>query len=301
MELSLLMKLRIAFSAGAGILLIGILSWPMAQQAEPFEAVSLFESELGPAQTCVLFAAAFVSGLLGFFLSWPYAREIGILAVPAGLSVWAVKSGGIGSLVQTNPTLSQREMLFSAFKWEGVFWLAMVAAGFAGVLTAQAMVSRLKTGRFYEKKSLKQALDATGLLAIAASVVIAYICVKVLVQDIRLFDNKLGSVVAQPAVGQIAFGVIVSFAAAGFAVKKFLGASYIWPTIATAIVTIAAISIYAKQDIFAYMVENHPANFLPNSILAVLPIQMVAFGTLGSITGYWLAVRYDYWRKHEIS
>jgi len=27
---------------------------------------------------------------------------------------------------------------------------------------------------------------------------------------------------------------------------------------------------------------------------------MVAFGTIGSIAGYWMAIRYDYWRKHEI-
>jgi len=179
--------------------------------------------------------------------------------------------------------------------------LRQVAVGFVGVLTAQAMVAKYKTGRFYQKNSLKNAISSAPLLAIPASVIIAYIGVKLLVQDINFFDNRHGSVVAQPAVAQIAFGVIVAFALAGFAVKKFLDASYIWPIIATAIVTVVAISIYAKPDMFAYMVNNYPNNFFQSSILAVLPIQMVAFGSLGSILGYWMAVRYDYWRKHEIN
>ncbi|GAI88636.1 unnamed protein product, partial [marine sediment metagenome] len=29
-------------------------------------------------------------------------------------------------------------------------------------------------------------------------------------------------------------------------------------------------------------------------------VQMVALGTLGSIAGYWMGIRYDFWRKHEI-
>jgi len=79
---------------------------------------------------------------MGYFLSWPYGREIGILAVPAGLSLWAVKTGSIASLIQMNPTVNQRQAIFAAFKWEGLFWLALVAVGFVGVLTAQAMVAK---------------------------------------------------------------------------------------------------------------------------------------------------------------
>jgi hypothetical protein len=29
-------------------------------------------------------------------------------------------------------------------------------------------------------------------------------------------------------------------------------------------------------------------------------VQMVAFGALGSVAGYWMAIRFDYWRKHEM-
>jgi hypothetical protein len=39
--------------------------------------------------------------------------------------------------------------------------------------------------------------------------------------------------------------------------------------------------------------------FFSNAAISILPVQMVAFGTLGSITGYWLAVRYKYRREHK--
>jgi hypothetical protein len=48
------------------------------------------------------------------------------------------------------------------------------------------------------------------------------------------------------------------------------------------------------------LVQNWPAAFFPNSVISILPIQMVAFGTLGSVAGYWMAIRYEYWRKHEM-
>jgi hypothetical protein len=46
------------------------------------------------------------------------------------------------------------------------------------------------------------------------------------------------------------------------------------------------------------LVEHYPLVFFSSTVISILPVQMVAFGVLGSITGYWLAVRYYYWRKH---
>ena len=33
-------------------------------------------------------------------------------------------------------------------------------------------------------------------------------------------------------------------------------------------------------------------------VLAITPLQLVALGTLGSVIGFWLAVRFEHWRKH---
>ena len=137
-----------------------------------------------------------------------------------------------------------------------------------------------------------------AVLAVACSVFIAQFCIRIVAQDVTLSDNTLGSVVAQPAAGQIVFAVLVSFGAAAFVVKRFLNVSYIWPAISSAFVTTFIASVYAKE--VPDLVQNWPAAFFPNSVISILPIQMVAFGALGSVAGYWMAIRYEYWRKHEM-
>jgi len=133
MELSLLMRLRIAAAMATGIILIGVLGWSIAGHDEPFGAVSLSAGSITSGDLIYLVVLAFLSGFIGYFLSWPYGREIGILAAPSGLAVLALRTGSMAGLMQLNPSLAQREALFATLKWEPVFWLAIVAAGFVGV------------------------------------------------------------------------------------------------------------------------------------------------------------------------
>jgi hypothetical protein len=291
MELSWPMKLRIAASAAVGVLLIGVLAWPIA---EPFCRVGA----MGSGRVVELVVLAFVAGFIGYFVSWPFGREIGILAVPFGLSVWAIRSGSMAGLIQLNPTANQRMALVASLRWEAFFWLIIVAAGFLGVLLGWKLVPN--------KSQAKQEQSKSGpgkylnlIIALVCSVAIAQFCIGIIAQDVRVFvDNARHSVVAQPAIGQIVFAVLVSFGCAAFVAKKFLNAGYIWPSISSAFVTAYATSIYAR--VIPQFVQNWPAAFFSNSVISVLPVQMVAFGTLGSVAGYWMAIRYDYWRKHEI-
>ncbi|MHC4172690.1 MAG: hypothetical protein ACYTBX_05595 [Planctomycetota bacterium] len=297
------MKLRITAAVATGVVLIGILAWPLAAPSEPFAAVSVFADGIsfGDAITLLtLTGLAFLAGLIAYFLSWPYGREIGILAAPSGLAVWAVRSGSMTGLMQLNPTTAQRQALLTTLKWEPIFWLVIVAAGFAGVLLGQRIQSNLKPDETQDKSNSKPGKYLNAIIALIGSALIAQLCLKIFAQDVRIFDNRLGSVMAQPAVGQIVFAVLVSFKLVAFVVKKFLDASYIWPIIASALVTHFAISIYVKQDVLQHLVQYWPAAFFSNAVISILPVQMVAFGTLGSIAGYWMAVRYNYWRKHEI-
>ena len=298
MELSWLMRLRIAAAVATGVVLIGILAWPLAASFGSFGVVLAGDISIGGA--IILVILAFLAGLIAFFLSWPHGREIGILAAPSGLAVWAVRSGSMTALMQLNPTIAQRQALLITLKWEPIFWLVIVAAGFAGVLLGQKIQSNLKPGETQKKSNAQPGKYLKAIIALVGSVLIAQFCIKVFAQDVRMFDNRLVSVMAQPTVGQVVFAVLVSFGLAAFVVKKFLGASYIWPTIASALVTAFAINIYVKQEVLQYLVQHWPAAFFSNTVVSILPVQMVAFGTLGSIVGYWLAIRYNYWRKHEI-
>ena len=293
------MKLRIAAAAATGVVLIGFLAWPLVAP-EPFAALSVLTGSITAGDTIILATLAILSGFIGYFLSWPYGREVGILAVPSGLAIWSVRSGSMTDLIRLNQTLPQRQMLFAGLKWEPLFWLAIVAAGFAGVLIANKINPGAEPNNPQEQSEPKSNTYLNAIIALIGSVLIAQFCIRIFAQDVRVLDSRLGSVVAQPAVGQIVFAVLVSFAIAGFIVKKFLGLSYIWPAIASSLVTAFGIIFYAKQDILHHLVEHHPAAFFSSAVISILPLQMVTFGTLGSIAGYWMAVRFDYWRKHEI-
>ena len=198
---------------------------------------------------------------------------------------------------QLNPTTARRQAIVASLKWEPFFWLIVVAAGFAGVLIAE----KLRPNKNLAEQTKSKARPGEYLniiIALVCSGFIAQFCIRIVAQDVRLSDNNLGSVVAQPAVGQIVFAVLVSFGAAAFVAKKFLNVGYIWPSVSSAFVTAVIANLYAKD--VPYLVQNWPPAFFSNSVISVLPIQMVAFGTIGSIAGYWMAIRYEYWRKHEI-
>ena len=291
-ELSWPVKLKVTATLLVGVILIGFLA-PLGTPVEPFGAISV--PTFGGAVT--LAGLAVLAGFIGYFLSWPYGREIGILAVPAGLAIWAVRGGNMAELMRLAPTLAQRQVLFAALKWEPIFWLAIVAAGFGGVLIGQYIVSRLSS-LVPRSFVLRLSSLVPRILAVVGSVFIAQFCIGIFAQDVRIPDHRLGLVMAQPAVGQIVFAVLVSFGIAAFLVKKFLDASYIWPTVASALLTGFVVITYIRQDTLQYLIEHHPPVFFSRVVTSILPVQMVAFGVLGSIAGYWLAVRYNYWRKH---
>jgi len=300
LELSWPMRLRIAAAVATGVILIGILAWPLAAPPEPFNAVRVGSIDFTGKATLVILAC--LAGFIGYFVSWPYGREIGILAAPSGLAIWAGRSGSMATLMQLNPTLSQRQALFAAIKWEAIFWLLIVAAGFVGVLAAQKIISNPSEAdptAEQDKPESKSNIYLNAAIALVGSVLISQFFIGIFAQDVRMPDSQSGSVVGQPAVAQIIFAVLVSFGLVAFAAKTFLGISYIWPSIASSLVTALGIIIYAKQNQLEHLVESWPPVFFSSPVISILPIQMVVFGTLGSITGYWLAIRYNYWRKNE--
>ena len=299
MELSWLMRLRIAAAAAVGVLLLGLLAWPLVAPADPLGVVST--TLVSFTDAAVLIVLACLAGFVSYFLSWPYGRQIAILAVPSGLAVWVIRSGNMAGLMLQNPTVIQRQVLFASLRWEPVFWLAIVAAGFGGSFLAEKIRNTFQPNRTEEESDRPRNIYLNVALALVSSGLIAQFCIGLFARDISFFDSKLGRpVTAQPELGQIIFAVSVSFLVAAFVVKNFLNAGYIWPIAASAPVTWFAVTTHCRQNILQHMQAYWPAVFFPNSTIAISPLQMVAFGTLGSVAGYWLAVRYNYWRKYEL-
>lgn len=296
MELTSINKLRIAAVAALGMIVLGFLAWPLAAPADPLAPVRA--SSIGPSGTLVLLVLAFGLGFAGYFIAWPHGREIGILTVPFGLTIWAGRSGPMRVLTQACPQPAEREALASSLRFEPVYWLLVVAAGFAGVLLAQYL--RAPSAQAEDEPATGDrpgsSTYVTVALALAGAVLIANFFLGVFAQDVATSRNMVPT---QPPVGQIVFAVIAAFAVAAFLVKKFTNLSYLWPALASALVLGFAQAFYDGAQVLRQFAETRPPTSFPHSTLAILPIQLVALGTLGSVLGYWLAVRYDWWRKHE--
>jgi len=296
MELSWLTKLKITAVLALGAIVIGILAWPLVVPNDPLTPVRF--SILSPVNTMTLLVLAFILGFAGYFIGWPHGREIGILAAPSGLVVWAIRSQNLAVLFQLNSTIPQRQTLLAGLRWEPLFWLLIVAAGFVGVLAAQYLrpVIQAESTPNYPNRKLDKHVAA--LVGITVSSAIVYLALRVFTCDVSPTEN---SAAAQPLTGQIAFAVLMSFGLATFILKKYLNLSYIWSLPASVIVIAFSASNYLRERVLTHFISSYPANFFPDVIISILPVQMVAFGTFGAIIGYWLAFRYDYWRQYESS
>ncbi len=295
-----LLRLRIIATMAVGIVFLGFLAWPMIKPAQPLGAITLFAGDINlfAAICCVLLA--YLAGVISFFVCYPIGGYVGPLAAPAGLSIWALITGNMSSLITVNNTLVSRQRLYSTLKWEGFFWLGVIGAGYLGVMSAQLLMRKFTPHGAYAKPDIttsdpKRKFSPNKALTIAiafiATILITHFAIGIFAQDVRIFDSELGSVTGQPEAAQIAFAVMLSFGIAGFVLKKFLNVSYLVTAFATAIVTYVAITISAKPDVLAHMVENWPVAFFPRATGAILPIQIVSFGAIGSLAGYWIAIQ----------
>jgi hypothetical protein len=237
-------------------------------------------------------------GFAGYFIAWPRGREIGILGVPFGLAVWAGRSGPMQALTQAFNKPYQREALLHSLRFEPAYWLLLAAAGFAGVLAAQRLRggSRPAPSLAQIQSHLNPGVYLNGAISLLVSTALIAFLTGVFAQDLC---TSYEMAAAQPAIGQIVFAMLAAFAAAAFVAKKFLGMSYFWPTLAALFVWPFADVVYGNSQTVTKFAETQPATSFPHVIFAILPLQFVAIGALGAVTGYWLAVRYEYWRKHE--
>jgi hypothetical protein len=202
--------------------------------------------------------------------------------------------------MQSNDSLARREQFYFTFCWEPAIWLAVIAAGCLGVLLGYSIYHKPGSGESESPqsvttpdKSKPSSLSYLTLpVAVIGSTLVSLFLIGMLARDFIILDQKVGFAIGQPATAQIIFAILVAFGVSGYLVKKVLDLNYYWPIIATCLVVPFGIIIYGQYDVLEYFAGRFPAVFFANSVLAVFPIQAVTFGTIGTIAGYWLAVRY---------
>lgn len=299
MELSWLTRVKVTAVLVLGVVVWGVFMWPFVAPQDPMGAVTLVGKAISFPHIGIAILVAFCAGFLSYFIGWPYGREIGVLAAPAGLAAWAVRGGDMAELMRTHGDTAQRKTLYQSLSWEGIVWFVIAAAGYCGVMAAAKLIPSSGAPMEIHPPAEKSKNAFQGILAFAAAALIAAFGISMLAKGVVFVDKNLGSVLGQPANGQLAFAALVSFGLAAFIVKRFWDADYIWPALATMVVSLGAMHFAGRNDVLSYMAGNWPTNFFAKPAYAILPIQIVSFGCIGSVVGYWLAVRFKYWQTHH--
>jgi hypothetical protein len=298
MELSWLTRVKVTAVLVLGVAVWGVFMWHFVAPHDPMGAVTLVEKAVSLWHIAITILVAFCAGVLSYFIAWPYGREVGVLAAPAGLAAWAVRGGDMAELMRIYADTAQRHTLYQSLRWEGIVWFAIAAAGYCGVMVAAKLIPSRGAPVEIHPPATKPKTAVNGLLAFVAAAVIAAVGISMLAKGVLFVDKNLGPVLGQPANSQLAFAAMVAFGLAAFIVKRFWEASYVWPALATVLVSLGAMHFAGRSDVLSYLASNWPANFFAQPVYALLPIQIVSFGCIGSVVGYWLAVRFRYWQTH---
>lgn len=285
-----LTRIRAIASILIGVVIVGWFGWPMVRPDDPLGAICLVDNMITPGELLMLCALAFAAGFIAYLASWPKGSMTAPLAAPAGMAAWIFASGDMRTLFMTNSTLPERQMAYAVLCWEGLFWLIPVAAGMLGVLAGWLLQTRNQKLQL-SKPLLDKNQASNYAIAAVGTIAIVWLLIGILAQDVRQADDKLGFVVGQPGKGQIAFAVCVAFLAAGFATTYYLKTSYIIPLLCSAIAVFVAMRYAASPARLDQMAQYWSAAYVARSICGVLPIQMVAFGTLGAFIGYQSAMK----------
>ena len=294
-----LLRVRIIAALSVGALIVAAVGYRLVRPEDPLGAISLFTGEISMANGVALILLGFAAGIVGTLVCYPFGRFLGSLSAPAGVATLAVVSGNLRQLLLTNSSFDQRNAMYAFLRWELLFWLGICAAGYLGVLLTTKIISnKTIVAGHTPKLENKSNYWVNCIIATVAAAAIVYFTIGIFAQGTPKFDEKLGSVVGYPGHRQIAFGVFVSVALAGFAAKQLLQVHYIPVILGAAAIYIGTFSKIVGSDTLEYMVNTHPNSFFTNSIYAILPLQFAPFAVLGAITGFWVSIYLKHRPKH---
>lgn len=278
-------KVRIGVVLTFGATVIGIFCWPLIAPHVDRMPVAFYNSAISITDALIILPVAFATGAAAYFLGWPDGRHTALAAVPMGIGVWGLRCGSLANLLAYNNELPLRHNIYMSLRWEGIFWLLVVAAGYLGVRAAAALCNDNTPWEQEQKKP--QAGDIILPLVVTSS--IAWLLINILAQSPKLPTSEYGTIYSQPRNAQIAFALLTAFGVAGYASKRFMKVRFEIPLASTALVSLGA-AIYSGKESMQSISMNLPAHFYAHPICAILPVQTIAFGTLGVLIGYSIAI-----------
>ncbi len=278
-------KVRIGAVLTFGAIVIGIFCWPLIAPHTDLGAVAFYNSSISPFDAMLILPAAFATGAAAYFIGWPNGRHTALAAVPMGVGIWGLRSGTMNNLLTYNNTLEQHHNIYMSLRWEGIFWLLVITAGYFGVRTAAAICH--DNSHWEQEKRKYQVGDI--ILPLVVTCAIAWPLINLLTQSPKLPTKEFGNLYSQPQNAQIAFALMAGFGVAGYAVKRFMKVRIEIPVVSTVLFSLAA-AIFSGKESLQSISMSMPSSFFAYPISAILPVQTIAFGTIGILIGYSIAI-----------
>ena len=295
-EVPAIRKIKTSMSFLFGWIIIGMLSWPLISPATELDALTFFSGNISFVSALIVLLMAFLTGFCAYFITSPLGIDAAFLAVPAGLSTWALKSGPINLLFTANPSAEQRSHIYKVFRWEGFYWIILVLAGIGGAKLAQRLAPREEPEKVVDNQNTAMVV----IVPLVAGVIATIFGLKFLAFGFSIMDSKMNmEVVVSPNNAQAGFACMVSMGIVTFVLYKFLKTGYLWAAISSSVTAFVITMLYGSSEKLSYIASHWPGTFFPSPESGTLPIVIVGFGSIGAVTGHWFGILYSKWQKEN--
>ena len=105
-------KIRILIVLGVSGVLFGVWGWSLVRPSDAGDGLTVVLNEKPFRVIITALFIGLIGALVGTLIGKPYGRQLGMLAIPAGLSVWSIQSGNMERLLMNYPEAAARTGMF---------------------------------------------------------------------------------------------------------------------------------------------------------------------------------------------
>ena len=283
-ELNIHSKTRMTISCLLGMTAIGIFLWPMAAPVTELDSLCMLNGTISLLSASLIIICAFLAGIVGYAIGWPSPGIYGNLSVLTGFGMWSLRTAPVSSILTQNDSLEGFKLIYTSFRWEIFFWLAVVMAGNFGSRIASKILTESQPEKT-TNHTLKWT-DKAFIIPLGVSSIIGFVVASILIIGVQVPFNKIGVLTLQPTSQQIAFGLIVAFGISGFVVKKYFYTAIEMVYLSVAVTAFFCYVLLAKQNNLEVLEKLFSPNYFLSPMTAILPIQFIIFGCLGGWIGW---------------
>ncbi|MCP4711049.1 MAG: hypothetical protein GY869_20715 [Planctomycetes bacterium] len=124
-----LTKIKVLVILGVLVVLFGVLGWSWVRPADGYDGMTVVLS--GKPMRVILsgLGLGLIGVLLGVLFGRRHGMQMGMLAIPTGLTVWAILSGNMDWILLEYSSVEARQGLFTKLMGDAVIWSGLVGVG----------------------------------------------------------------------------------------------------------------------------------------------------------------------------